>query len=233
MVLLEVTVLQTPPMFVLLRLLSLGCKSQKPPVSTPEEAQPALPAEPAPAEAPEASAWVEEAVEAALEWEIMPGTSGEPAPVRAGELRAFFTSHPEYADPERRGQLADPACGLGSTEAAHERLQSPPEATPLVVEVTRKDWAVVVAYADVMCTSDDWTYYSHDALEAGEQAGALTAYANADEPVVIVRSGEEELARVPLEGQGFKVLRAGEDPREIGYDPSAPEEIRRTLSGDP
>ena len=92
---------------------------------------------------------------------------------------------------------------------------------------------MVVAYADVMCTSDDWTAYSHAALEAGAQAGAVTGYADARRTVLLVRAGEEELARVPLEGQGFLVVRAGQEPVPIGYDPSAPEAVRRTLEGGP
>lgn len=219
-----------------LTLVLASCVGETPPVSPPDDAARGVSAEPAAPAAPaarEAPAWLDEAVEAALEWEIMPGTTGEPTPERAEELRAFFASHPEYEDPQRRALLADPACGLASTEAAHELLQAPAETEPLVVEVSGEGWAVVVAHVDVLCTSDDWTTYSHDALQAGADAGATTAYASADNPVVLVRAGEQELARVALEGQGFLVVRAGQEPAEIGYDPSAPEQVRVTLGGAP
>lgn len=204
----------------------------------PRTVPPAVPAVPPPPPAaeppppPPPPAWIDDAVTDALEWEVMPGTDGEPEPGRAEELRAFFTTHPQYADAETREGLADGACGLGGVEAAHERLQAPPTPEPLVVEVEGDDWAVVIGHVDVLCTSDDWAYYSHEAMTAAEELGATVGYANADVSALVVRSSDRELARVPLEGQGFLGLKAGGEPTAIGYDPGAPDSLREWLESD-
>ena len=176
---------------------------------------------------PTEPAWIDQAVQEALDWEIMPGTSGgEEDPARPQVLRAFFLSHPEYADPEQRQRLSAQACGFDGTEAAHEYLAHPPARTAVTVEVDVAEWRVLVPIVDVHCTSDDWSWYSNEASEAAVARGAVTSYGGADNDVLVVMSGGTELARVPLVGQGFLAVRAGAGPLEIDYDPSV---IERSL----
>lgn len=176
--------------------------------------------EPLPTPSPEEE-WIDQAVDEALEWEIMPGTTGEPDPARRPALAAFFRAHPEYRDPETRARLGLHACGLGGTEAAHAWLTAPPPKTAVRVEVTGDDWRVLVAHTDVYCTSDDWTWYTNEADEGARARGASTAYAAPDQGEVLVLVEGKERARVPLQGQGFLALRAGQAPVDIAYDPSA------------
>lgn len=201
-----------------------GPSPSAPPAETPPPADPPPIAEPPPA-APtgEDPAWIATAVEEALAWEIMPGTSGEDEgnAERSAALRTFFLAHPEYQAEERRALLAAEACGLGGTEAAHEYLAKPPPKTPVVIEVQGADWRVLVAHADHHCTSDDWSYYSNEASEGAQARGAVTGYGGATNDAVVVQSGGVELARYPLTGQGFLAAKAGAEPTEILYDPSA------------
>ena len=125
--------------------LSLACAggptTPEPAAPSPAPGQPASLTQAAPPPASEAAAaagtapppgWVDQAVAEALEWEVMPGTTGEPDDgTRAAALRSFFLAHPEYSDADRRSLLANEACGLGGTEAAHAWLANPPPRTPL------------------------------------------------------------------------------------------------------
>lgn len=201
--------------------LLLACACARAP-SAPEAAapDPAVEGSIPPAAAPD-PAWVAGAVQEALEWEIMPGTTAEEDDgTRAAALRTFFLAHPEYADPARREALAAHACGLGGTEAAHQHLASPPAPEPLIVQVSGADWRVFVAHADRWCTSDDWSWYSNEASEAAAAHGAVVAYGDPKARELVIRQGEEELARVPLAGQGFLIARAGAAPEELGYGPT-------------
>ena len=162
-----------------------GALTPAPAMAAPTPDAPA-PAEEAAAEAaavgaPEtpaaADAWVAEAVDEGLWAEIMPGTSAEPDPARAAQLRAFFVAHPRYRSADLRAELWDHACGLGGVEAAHQHLLEPPEQTPLVVDVSGDSWGVFVAHSSGYCTSDDWGYYAGEALE--KAAAPQTAPDNA------------------------------------------------------
>jgi hypothetical protein len=165
--------------------------------------------------------WVESAVSEALGWEVMPGTTGEDDDgTRAAALRTFFQAHPEYRDPDRRALLAAEACGLGGTEQAHAWLANPPAPKALDVEVTSPDWAIFVAHADQNCTSDDWSYYSTEVGEAAAARGAGNHYAGAGTNAVVVRMAGSELIRIPLQGQGFLVARAGAEPQDLAYAPT-------------
>ncbi|MCA9489814.1 MAG: hypothetical protein KC621_07815 [Myxococcales bacterium] len=207
--------------------LTLACGGMETPVEpTSAPVDPPEVVEPEPAAPPEPedpTAWVDEAVREALDWEIMPGTSGEEGDdgQRAEALRTFFLAHPEYAEAEAREPLAAHACGMDGTEAAHEWLTNPPPKVPLVIEVDDDEWRLLVAHADVHCTSDDWAWYSSEAISGAEARGAKTAWAGPDEDLVVVRVGGEERIRLPLTGQGFFVARANAKPGEIAYDPSA------------
>lgn len=207
-------------------LLALACSglpggetpvAEAPPVETPPAEAP--PTEPTPAETPANGgdpAWVADAVKQALEWEIMPGTTGEPEPGRADQLRTFFLAHPEYADPARREPLALHACGLG-TEAAHTYLTSPPPKTPVEISVTTDDWRVVVAHASKHCTSDDWSYYTSEVGQALDARGVKYEYGGPDNDVAVVKRDGAEVGRIPLTGQGFAAARAGKAPIEVEY----------------
>lgn len=164
-------------------------------------------------------AWVAAAVEEALAWEIMPGTTGEPEPGRAGELRAFFLGHPEYADATRRAALAEHACGIG-TEGAHTQLTAPPAKVALELTVDAADWRVVVAHASTHCTSDDWSWYTSEVGEALQARGVAYGYGGPDHDVAVVRREGVEVARLPLAGQGFAAVRAGAAPIEVEYGPT-------------
>lgn len=212
---------------VLSALFALGCaglgSEPAPPPPAPPVPEPAPAPNPAPdPEPPADEAWVDEAVAEALEWEVMPGTSGgEEDPARPAALRAFFLAHPEYRDPEQRARLAREACGLDGTEAAHAYLVNPPPKTPVIVEVSGADWKVMVSHADAHCTSDDWSWYTSEASQAAAARGAVTAYGGAENDVVVVVSAGTELARIPLSGQGWLMARAGREPAEAPYDPSS------------
>ena len=171
-------------------------------------------------------AWVEEAVEDALDNEIMPGTTGEPEPGREDALRAFFQAHPEYRDAERRAPLWEHACGLGGTEEAHEYITNPPPKAPVEVEVEGDDWRVFVAHAAGHCTSDDWGWYTAEATESAQAFGAVTAYGNADTDALVIRSKGKELLRMPLSGKGYIVARASQAPKQLGYDPSVSRAVK-------
>lgn len=217
------------PTLLVALLLALGCAGIGD--GTPSPVPPPTPAvaPPATEPAPEAAAvdstdpaWVDAAVQEALDWEIMPGTSGgDEDPARAGALRTFFLAHPEYEDSARRELLAAQACGLDGTEGAHEYLIHPPPKTPVVVEVDGADWRILVPHANAHCTSDDWSWYSNEASEGAIARGAVTSYGGADNDVVLVKSGGAEVARIPLSGQGFLAARAGAEPRDLDYDPSS------------
>lgn len=199
-------------------LLACACAGEEP------AAEPA-PSEPPPSDPPPAPptdpAWIDQAVQEALDWEVMPGTTGEEDDgTRAAALRTFFTSHPEYAAPERRALLAANACGLDGTEAAHEYLVKPPPKEPLVVDVTDAAWKVFVAHADHHCTSDDWSWYSSESSTAASERGATTAYGTPTNDVLVVRLAGAEVARVPLTDQGFLVVKAGAPAQELGYAPT-------------
>lgn len=214
------------PTLLLTTILALGCAGLGTEPAPPPAEPPVPDAAPAPPEpevaAPTADDWVTEAVEQALAWEIMPGTSGgEVDPERAATLRAFFLAHPEYRDPDKRALLARQACGLDGTEAAHAYLANPPPKTPVTVEVTGTDWKVMVAHADDHCTSDDWSWYTNEASQAASARGAVTAYGGPENDVVVVVSGGTEVARFPLSGQGWLMARAGQEPTEAAYDPSS------------
>lgn len=211
-------------------LLALACAGIPDPEENPDPVLTPPPvateATPAPAEAPPAAPngdpeWVAKAVAEALEWEVMPGTEGEPDDgTRAAALRTFFLAHPEYADTARRERISFEACGLG-TEAAHEWLTNPPPKTPAIVEVTTDAWEVFVAHSPNNCTSDDWSWYSNEASEASIARGAVSGYAGPNNDVVVVQRDGRELARIPVKEQGFLVARAGAEPKEIGYAPTS------------
>ncbi len=189
---------------------------------------------PGPVAAPLAdSEWVDGAVGEALVWEIMPGTTGdEDDGHRAAELRSFFLAHPEYRDPARRVILSRHACGLGGTEAAHRYLSGPPPRETLVIDVTVDDWRLLVVHADDYCTSDDWTYYSNDAQQAGIALGAATEYAGPDVVDVAVRRGGVEQSRLPVTGQGYLMVRAGQDPLDLEYSPTFKDDMEQYFERD-
>jgi len=151
---------------------------------------------------------------------MMPGTSGDPEPGRAAALRTFFQAHPEYRTAKSRAPLWAHACGLDGTESAHAYITNPPPKKPVEVQVEGDDWRVFVAHADVLCTSDDWSIYSYEANEAAKERGAVITYGNAKVDAVIIRSGDQELKRIELSGQGYIAVRAGQAPLSIPYDPS-------------
>ncbi len=177
-------------------------------------------------QAPETpTTWVDQAVEEALANEIMPGTSGdEDDGTRAAALRKFFEAHPEYQDPARREPLWAHACGLG-TEGAHDYLTNPPPKKEEVVEVTDEDWKVFVAHSGAACTSDDWSWYTHEVSEAAAARGAVLGHGDMDTNMVIVKRNGVEVARAPLTGFGWLALRAGKPPLDIDYDPSNVEKM--------
>jgi hypothetical protein len=192
-----------------------GVPDEPPP--TPMPPQPPASAEVA---AP-AGDWIAAAVDEALSFEVMPGTTGEEDDgTRAAALRTFFETHPEYSDPARREALAMHACGLDGTEAAHEFLVNPPPKEPVLVDVVAEDWKVFVTHADSYCTSDDWGWYSAEAGQFATARGAVTAGGSPTNDVVIVRREGTEVARAPLSGQGWLMLRSGKPAEELPYDPS-------------
>ena len=208
------------PAWILTALATLACAGLG---GNAPEPRPEPPPVPVPEPEPEPDgAWVSAAVEEALAWEVMPGTTEEPdaSGERAEALRHFFLAHPEYADPAAREPLAAHACGMDGTEAAHAWLTHPPPKTPVTIDDDRDDWRVLVVHADVHCTSDDWAWYSSEAVQGAQARGALTAWGGPDEDVVVVRSNGREVARVPLSGQGFLAARAGTEPADLPYDPS-------------
>lgn len=202
-------------------LVVLGCGGQSPIGSMDQAAVVPVPPSEA-SEPPEAEAsWVDVAVQEALEWEVMPGTTAEEDDgTRAAALRTFFLAHPEYEDPARRAPLAESACGLDGTEAAHEYLVNPPPKVPVVVDVSVEDWKVFATHADRHCTSDDWGWYASESNMAAADRGVTTAHGGPDNDVLIVRRDGVEVARVPLAGQGFLVVRAGAKEQELGYAPT-------------
>ena len=171
--------------------------------------------------------WVAAAVEEALDWEVMPGTTGDPEPGRAEALRAFFLAHPEYQDPERRAGLADLACAFG-TEEAHTRLTQPTPAVPFVVEVTEPSWRLVVIHAGDWCTSDDWAWFTNEIGEALQTHGIQSVYADASHNAVVVQRGGQEAGRYPLEGTGYLALQAGRAPEDTAHD--LPESVMSQLN---
>lgn len=179
------------------------------PVPPPEP--PASPAEPEPPHS-----WVDDAVRAALDWEVMPGTNEEPEPGREAELRVFFEGHPEYQDPASREVLADIACALG-TEQGHARLAAGITYEPVVVDVAADDWKVLLVHQTPWCTSDDWSYYSAEVGDGTESRGLKLAQAGPQNDVVVVKRGEAELLRLPLSGQGYLLLRPDHEPVDIGH----------------
>ena len=176
------------------------------------------------------AAWIDTAIEEALDAELMPGTSGGPDPSRKDALRAFFKAHPEYKQPDRRALLWEHACGLDGTEAAHAFITEPPPKTPVQIEVKTDDWGVLVAHASGHCTSDDWSHYSYEASEAARALGVTTAYGNPKNDALIIRRDGKELHRIKLEGQGFIAVRAGKAPMPMMYDPGISGEVKRFFS---
>lgn len=168
---------------------------------------------------PEPEDWIEIAVEEALGWEEMPGTTMDEdyAEQRRGELRTFFEAHEVYADPQEREKLADLACAF-QIEGAHERLRSPKPREAAEVEVDGDGWRLVVAHASGWCTSDDWSWFTAEVGEALEGTGIVYAYAGAENDVLVVRRGGAEVARHPLEGQGYLLLAEGRPPGEAPHD---------------
>ncbi len=189
------------------------------PEEEPEDAPDAEPEEATDAEPEEGGdeAWIDAAIDRALEMETMPGTSGEASEERRDELRAFFQKHPEYEDEAELDKLADLACAFG-IESAHERLHHPEPLTPYVVEVDKPGWKLVVAHASYHCTSDDWSWFTNDVQTAVTAKGILWDYANADHDVLVVKLGGEEVARVPLQEQGYLMLQEGQLPLDVGHD---------------
>jgi len=161
--------------------------------------------------------WVDAAVQEAVDWEEMPGTTSEDDPARRDALRAFFLAHPVYEDPARRQALADMACAMG-TEAAHERLAKQPPAKPMVVEVKGPAWRLVVAHASDWCTSDDWAYFTHTVDEGVTARGIDYAYAGAEVSEVVVTSGGAEQARLTLDGQGYLLAKANARSQDAAHD---------------
>lgn len=171
--------------------------------------------------------WIEAAVQDALAAEQMPGTTGEEDPARPGQLRSFFAAHPEYADQTRLDALLADACADG-IEGTHARLLDPPPRAPLVVEVGADPWRLVVIHAASRCTSDDWSWFTHEVEEAMGARGVPTAYADADHDAVVVQRAGQELGRYPLSGQGYLALEAGRAPVEAAHAP--PEEVITALN---
>lgn len=167
--------------------------------------------------APPDDSWIDEAVEQALDWEEMPGTTRDDDPVHTEALRSFFKTHPEYRDPARRQALADMACALG-TEQAHERLMKPNKPAPMAVEVSGPQWQVVVAHASDWCTSDDWSVFTHTVGEAARARGIAYAYAGAEVSEVVVTAAGAEQARLTLSGQGYLMAKANAPSRGAGHD---------------
>lgn len=167
--------------------------------------------------APAPANWIDEAVTDALDAEVMPGTDGEPEPGRQAEVRTFFETHSEYADPKRLALLLEEAC-LG-VERSHEQLLTPPPKEPLIVEVTAAQWKVVVAHADSACTSDDWSWFTNEVSEALKKEGIVYAYAGPSHSEVVIRKPSlEKLQNQPLDGQGYLALSPDRPPEEIGHD---------------
>lgn len=198
--------------------LGLGCSGlgEQLPEAVPVAPEP--PVAPVPVEPPP-SDWVTQAVELALEAEVMPGTEGGDSPERAAELRTFFLAHPEYQDRARLDVLLEDACADG-VEGMHERLLHPPKKEPVVVDVDSDDWRLVVVHTDHRCTSDDWGWYTAQVAEGLAAWKVPSAYAHSDNDVVVVRRAGQEVARFPLKGQGYALFGAGREPAEVDHDMS-------------
>ena len=172
---------------------------------------------PAPTPPPEPPNWIAEAIEEAVQWEVMPGTSGEEEPGRRDELRGFFEAHPEYEDPQKREGLADLACGMG-TEGGHAWLMKPEPKTPAVVQVSSDEWRVVLAHASHWCTSDDWAWFTNEVAEEARKHGIQYAYAGATNDVMVVMHGEEQVARYPLSEEGYLFAAPGRESENTDHD---------------
>lgn len=202
-----------------LLLLATACSKSPTPAATPEPAQ-ASPATPS-------TDWIADAVEEALYAELMPGTTEEPDLSRVPALETFFRAHPEYADPDKREALWAHACGMDGAEAAHAFLTKPPAKTPSVVEVEGDDWKVFVVHTDAYCTSDDFGYYAYESSEAARSFGAVVGSGRPTNDAVVVMRDGKEVARIPLDGMGYTVLKAGGEPEVFGYGPDAQMELER------
>lgn len=195
-----------------------------PPAKAPPAEVSATPPVGAPptAEAPSASndpEWIASAVDEALQWEVMPGTSDEPKPGRSEALRTFFLAHPEYADEGRRAKLAEHACGLG-TEGAHDWVTKPRPETPLKVTVSAPDWKVVVAHSSNNCTSDDWSWFNDQVHTGTTERGVGWGYGAPENDVLVVQRDGKEVARHALRGQGYLLVKAGSPPQEVEHSPA-------------
>ena len=182
-------------------------------VSPPDPTPAPVPEPDAPDEDEGPTGWIDEAIE----METMPGTSGDESEERMKELRAFFLAHPEYEDPAELEKLADLACGYG-LEEAHVKLHDPEPRTPRTVTVEKPGWKLMVAYSEYHCTSDDWSWFTNEVREAVSPKGVGWDYAGATHDVLVVKLGDEEVQRVPLEGQGYLMLHDGKDPQHAGHD---------------
>jgi hypothetical protein len=198
--------------FALLALFALACGGRAVPASSPSEP------------------WIDEAVAEALSWEIMPGTEAEEDDgTRAAALRAFFAAHPEYADPAKREALGRHGCGPDLTEGAHAFLNSRTPKETVYVDAPGTGWGLVAAYADVLCTSDDWTWFTAEVNQAASERGFLTTYADAKAGTIVVREGGKEVGRAVLEGQGYVLMKAGARPVLVGHD--TPDTVIEAMDG--
>lgn len=190
-------------------------EAPEPPPEPSEEPQPQPQPEPEEPEAPDA--WIDDAIADAVELETMPGTSGDPGEEHLEELRAFFVAHPEYEDPDERRKLADLACAFGFIDA-HERFHDPKARSPYEVTVDGPGWKLMVAHASDHCTSDDWSWFTNEVQTAMTPLGVQWAYAGANHDVLVVKRGEDDVKRIPLENQGYLMLKDGGEPEDLGHD---------------
>lgn len=195
--------------------LALGCSGALDPDQAPVPApQGSVEVPPEPPPAPEGD-WIEGAIDLAVEWEAMPGMEGEEDPERRKQLRAFFEAHPEYEDRAKLDTLQADAC-MG-IERAHEWVKAPVY-KPLVVEVSEENWRVMIAFARNQCTSEDWAWFTDDVRKGVEAQKITYAYGSNENNIVIVQRDGKEVARMPLEGQGYAMLAAGKEPGKTGHD---------------
>lgn len=129
----------------------------------------------------------------------------EPAPV------------PAEPAPARLEALLRDVCADG-VEANHERLANPKPKEPVTVEVDTDQWRLVVIHADSRCTSDDWSWYTHEVREWLTAQNVPAVYAGAEHGSVVIQRAGAELARFPLEGQGYALFAAGRPPEEVEHN---------------
>ena len=179
------------------------------------------------------AAWLDEAVADALTFMVQPGTEAEDVtPEEAARVRAFFASHPEYADEEKRWELAAHACGIG-LEGAHTFLTHPPPKTAVRQSVDATGWVVAVMHTTDHCTSDDFGWYMAEAQEVARASGALVVWAGPNHDAVELMHDGKVTKRFALTGEAeVTILRDGNEPAFVSYGPGMDSEVRSILAVD-